>query len=227
MLGFLMMFIVLCIVVGQSGFDRGKTLRGRDEARAEGKDWYIDGNGLMRSVYNKHHIDRMLTHGCNFLYDCQTHEIIKDYNLEECKVRNEQLSEEGKKGHLAVVWHTIIHNDKTKINIYNVGNVWVSIENETNRPYMLDYNWSTKQGAKYYFKDDKVEVYYGNVKKPCKLCNLDATSRVELSSEEYEQYKLPRVVYLEDTFVCSDGHISGRQFNPYSSDYGHVYFIKE
>ena len=140
MLGFFVMFIVLCIVVGQCGLDTGKKLRGRDEARKKGEECYVDGKGVMRSSRTGKHVELRNDHNARFLYDGATGKILYDYKEDEYRKRNKELMQIGADWHFGIVWYNVWKEVKKgdKIDTFDVGNCPICIENDTGRPFVIN-----------------------------------------------------------------------------------------
>lgn len=205
-LGFLIMYIMFCIIAGRKAYDRGLSYKGRKEAEEEGKVVYIDGKGMYRSTQTKERVENYLKNGCYFTYTVNNFKIIKDYNEEEKQKINKELKEKGMKGRCGIVWFEV--GGKTKSwTPYGCGNIWISIENETNRPYILekwDKDYSKPKGwYKYYFINDLVGIMSGTSKYGRKTyeyyfpCNVDKGSAQPLSEELASLYILPKVRLLD------------------------------
>lgn len=236
MFGFLMMFVAFCIVAGQCGLDKGKTLRGRDEARKKGKDWYLDGHSIMRSSTTGKQVDLRCRAGANFLYEWNSCKIIRDYKAEKIHEWNQELEDKKSKGRYHVVWFDTIWEEGSDYSFapLQTGNIIVRKELETGKPYILEherqYNKKTKQFDNilclYYFVNNKVQVgshYYKKYKNTIYyLCNVDKNTRKELSKEEAPLYDLNKIDYFYKKYdICSEKEL----FNP--PFFAHkIYFIK-
>ncbi len=198
-LGFFIMIIIFCIVAGQSGYDKGLTYYGRDKAKENGDVFYCDGKGTLRSTANHKKVIFNRFNGCRFVYEWDSKKVIKDFNEEELIKRNKELMAKGMKIRYGLVYYsTYSSEERLPFDPMMCGNIWIGIENETNKPVTFyEIKHGPKAGwYKYYFHNDQVGVgkytdtYEGKKFEEHYLCNVDKKSGVLIPPEVSQYYDI-------------------------------------
>ncbi len=199
-LGFFVMIIVFCIAVGHNGYDRGLTYYRRDEAREKGQVFYVDGHGQTRSTKTHERVLINGNAGCSLVYTEKGRKIIEDNNAKKLVGRNKNLAERGMKIRYGLVYfNTYMMKGKQPFKPENCGNVWIGIENETNRPVIFEcpklWGGSDSRWYKYYFINDQVGVTSGSskgrgVRYYYFPCNIDRESKTLVTDEEFALYDI-------------------------------------